>query len=59
MNLYVLQNFDSGDEVACGKDKEGSCVHDCILNEQFGYICIKCNVVVTEIRDIFPPMVSL
>ncbi|XP_078159787.1 SNF2 domain-containing protein CLASSY 1-like isoform X2 [Carex rostrata] len=61
LNTLVIEEkkmFDSEDEVASGKDKEELCVHDCVLNEQLGYVCIKCNVVLTEIRDIFPPMMK-
>ncbi|XP_078159788.1 SNF2 domain-containing protein CLASSY 2-like [Carex rostrata] len=61
LNTLVLEEekkqFDSEDEVASGKDKE-LYVHDCVLNEQIGYVCIKCNAVITEIKDIFPPMMK-
>jgi len=35
------------------------CHHDCILDEQLGLTCRPCNVVCTEAKDIFPPMVAL
>ncbi|KAJ3699562.1 hypothetical protein LUZ61_003267 [Rhynchospora tenuis] len=60
LNMLALEeekkNSESVDEKAIREDKEESCVHDCVLNEQIGLICKKCNVVQTEIRDIFPPM---
>ena len=34
------------------------CHHDCILDEQLGLTCRLCNVVCTEAKDIFPPMVA-
>jgi hypothetical protein len=34
------------------------CHHDCMLDEQLGLTCRLCNVVCTEAKDIFPPMVA-
>ncbi|KAJ1699062.1 hypothetical protein LUZ63_007574 [Rhynchospora breviuscula] len=62
LNMLALEeekkNSESVDEKATGEYKEEPCVHDCVLNEQVGLICKKCNVVQTEIRDIFPPMMK-
>lgn len=35
------------------------CHHDCMLDEQLGLTCRLCNIVCTEAKDIFPPMVAL
>ncbi|KAJ4753871.1 DNA repair and recombination protein RAD54-like [Rhynchospora pubera] len=62
LNMLALEeekkNSESVDQKATREDKEELCVHDCVLNEQVGLICKKCNVVQTEIRDIFPPMMK-
>ncbi|KAL5981352.1 SNF2 domain-containing protein CLASSY [Asimina triloba] len=59
-NVYQESSMKSSDMSGkwSSKDDNNPCKHDCRLDEEVGYICQLCNVVVVQIKHVLPPFLQ-